>query len=187
MCCAGIGSGVLKGVYFDCGVKVRSVIGAIFGILVLMGVIHCRLVFASEVGATLCEPHEEVYFSCLSRRRIISVCASGNTSPERGYVKYRFGTRLHLEVETPSDFYPPGRRVLVSEFSGGSVDFVNIRFKIRDCWYVVFIGDSTGVYVKKSGKLVARHWCDDGEVYRRINYRLFRGVYTVAPIFGIDG
>lgn len=41
-------------------------------------------VSAEAEERTLCQPHEEVYFSCETEGKVISVCASGNISPDNG-------------------------------------------------------------------------------------------------------
>ncbi|CAN0625838.1 protein of unknown function [Burkholderia multivorans] len=71
--------------------------------LVAVGV--CASVHADE--ATLCQPHEEIYFSCLVGRRIISLCASGNISPSNGCVQYRFGELNHVKLQFPGKLHPP--------------------------------------------------------------------------------
>ena len=151
---------------------------------IIFGAALCGVnAYADE--ATLCEPHEEVYFSCPIDKKIISLCASGNISPNNGYVQYRFGTADHIELEFPGKPYPPRNRFSISDISEGNLNFTHIKFNSGNYNYVVYQGFLSGVYVKKSGKLVSNLFCEKG-IYKRISPRAFRGIKTVAPVDGID-
>jgi hypothetical protein len=126
-----------------------------------------------------------VYFSCPIYKKIISLCASGNISPNNGYVQYRFGTADHIELEFPGKPYPPRNRFSISDISEGNLNFTHIKFNSGNYNYVVYQGFPSGVYVKKSGKLVSNLFCEKG-IYQRISPRAFRGIKTVAPVDGID-
>jgi hypothetical protein len=73
--------------------------------MLMLGEIYLSVTFygaaAYEDDATLCTSYEEVYLSCHSRGKIISLCASGNILPDNGYVQYRFGTTEQTEFEFP--------------------------------------------------------------------------------------
>lgn len=139
--------------------------------------------YADEV--TLCQSHEEVYFSCPTEGKVISVCASGNISPDNGYVQYRFGTPDRIELQSPGKPYPPRNRFSMSEISEGNINFTHLKFKCGKYDYVVYQGFPSGIYIKKGGKLVSNRICEHGS-YQKISPRALRGIETVAPIDGID-
>jgi hypothetical protein len=152
-------------------------------------VLVAAMIFFSNVYAdsekfppeeTLCYPHEEIYFSCPIGRKIASVCASGNISPENGYVQYRFGRPGKPELEFPAEPEPPRDRFSISDFSGGSVNSTHLKFNSGGYVYVVYQSATSGVYVKKNGKTVVNLSCDDG-YYQQISPRAMRGIKTVAP------
>lgn len=132
---------------------------------------------------TMCLEYEEVYFSCLSRGKIVSVCAAGNISPENGSVNYRFGEEGYEEISVPSESYPPRKGVLLSDVGRKGLEII---FKEREYRYVVFVGNVKGVYVKRYGKVIARHVCDSGGIYQSVNSRLFRGLYMIDPGSGVE-
>jgi hypothetical protein len=139
--------------------------------------------YADEV--TLCKLHEEVYLSCQSEGKIISLCASGNISPNNGYVQYRFGTTDHIALEFPKKRFPPMHHFRISDISEGSLSFTHVKFRSGNYDYVLYQGFPSGVYIKKSGKLVSNLLCEKGD-YQTISPRAFRGIETVAPVDGID-
>jgi hypothetical protein len=147
--------------------------------------IALRSVNAYAEELTLCKAHEEVYFSCAVDKEIVSLCASGNISPDNGYVQYRFGTEDHIELEFPKMPYPPRNRFNISDISGGNLSFTHIKFNSGKYNYVVYQGFPSGVYVRKSGKQVSNLSCEKG-IYQRISPRAFRGIKTVAPVDEID-
>ncbi|MFC0577638.1 hypothetical protein [Paraburkholderia solisilvae] len=154
---------------------------------------HCAI-FAILIGlaagvnaeeATLCQSHEEIYFSCASENKIISLCASGNVSPENGYVQYRFGTPDRIELQFPDAPYSPSNRFLISDIVGGNLNFTHIKFKIDGYDYVIYQGFPSGLYVKKGGGFVKNLVCEPG-VYQQLNRRVYRGIKTVPPVDDID-
>lgn len=134
---------------------------------------------------TLCQSFEEVYFSCPIGGKIISLCASGNISPNNGYVQYRFGTPDYIELQFPSNSYSPKNRFLISDISDGNLSFTHIKFKSGEYNYVIYQGSPSGLYIKKNGKLVSNLVCEQG-VYQQLSPRAYRGIRTVAPVDGID-
>jgi hypothetical protein len=129
---------------------------------------------------TMCYPHEEIYFSCAVGSKIVSVCASGNISPKNGYVKYRFGRPDKPELEYPTESVPPKDQFSISDFSGGSVNSIHLKFRSGGYIYVVYESATSGVYVIKNGKTVVNLLCDRGH-YRQISPRAMRGIKTVEP------
>lgn len=134
---------------------------------------------------TLCHPHEEVYFSCPIGKKIASVCASGNITPDSGYVQYRFGQPDKIELEYPSKPYPPRDHFSISDIHAGNLNVVHLKFKSGPYDYVVFQGTNNGVYVKKNGKTIANLFCEE-QSYGAIVSRAFRGIPTVPQEDDID-
>ena len=141
------------------------------------GYAYCPITSSEE---TMCSAHEEIYFSCPVGKKIISVCASGNISPESGYVQYRFGRPGSPELEFPTKSYPPKDRFSISDFHGGNTNSVHLKFKTGGYTYVVFQSATSGVYVEKNGRVVRNLVCDGGQ-YRQISPRAKRGIKTVLP------
>lgn len=142
-------------------------------------------VSAHAEEATLCRDHEEVYFSCSVGKRIISLCACGNISPDKGYVRYRFGTSERVELQFPDVNQSSKDRFFISDISGGNLSFTHVKFKSGGYDYVIFEGILNGLYVKKDGKNIVRLACDPG-IYQRLSQRAYRGIETVPPVEGID-
>jgi hypothetical protein len=146
------------------------------------------MLFGMQVRAnesTLCLPHEEVYFSCPIDKKIMSVCAAGNISPDNGYVKYRFGKMGEIEIEFPKKSFTPRKWFSISDIAGGNLNIRHLKFASGQYQYVLYQGSVSGIYVKKGGKLIWNYVCSPG-VYQVISPRAFRGIETVAPISGID-
>lgn len=134
---------------------------------------------------TLCQPHEEIYFSCPAGNKIISLCASGNISPNNGYVQYRFGTLDRLELQFPNKPNPPKSRFLISDISEGNANYVHVKFKSGEYNYVIYQGVSNGLYIKKNGRLISNLICGQG-IYQQLSQRAYRGILTAQPVDGID-
>ncbi|WP_157874729.1 hypothetical protein [Paraburkholderia atlantica] len=146
------------------------------------------MLFSIDVKAdeiTLCYPHEEVYFSCPTDGKIMSVCASGNISPDNGYVQYRFGKMDKIEMEFPKNPFSPRKWFSLSDIHEGNVSFTHLKFMSGRYQYVLYQGFPSGIYIKRGGKTISNHICDDG-AYQPINSRVFRGIKTVEPVDGID-
>lgn len=154
----------------------------------LVVIVAGMVLFGAKSGAeepTLCQPHEEVYFSCHSVGKIISICASGNISPDNGYVQYRFGVNEKIEFEYPSEPFPPLMWFSISDIYEGGLSFTHLKFSSNRFHYVLYQGDISGIYIKRNGRVVSNHQCDHG-AHQPLNPRVFRGIKTVAPIDGID-
>ncbi|MBT2337748.1 MULTISPECIES: hypothetical protein [Pseudomonas] len=86
----------------------------------------CSEVWAEEpyvdIGTTLCREGETIYISCALNGgsnqydyegAVASICAKKNTSPDQGYVQYRYGTPTYgykkerLEFQYPEKKKPP--------------------------------------------------------------------------------
>jgi hypothetical protein len=134
----------------------------------------------SQVEETMCYAHEEIYFSCPVDKKTISICASGNISPKNGYVQYRFGRPGKPELEYPAESNPPMNKFSISDFHGGNVNSVHLKFKSGKYIYVVYQSATSGVYVTKNGRVIRNLLCGGGQ-YRQISPRAKRGIITAAP------
>ncbi|HIC7207781.1 hypothetical protein [Burkholderia stabilis] len=140
---------------------------------------------AQAVEVTLCQSHEEIYFSCSLGGKIVSLCASGNISPNNGYVQYRSGVPAHIDIQFPNKPYPPNGRFEISDISAGNLDCVHIKFKFGKYDYVIYQGSPSGVCIKEHGDLISNETCEQGE-YQQLNQRVFRGIKTQPPVDGVD-
>lgn len=150
--------------------------------MLFLGLQNC---YAQSEEKDLCAPFEEIYFSCPVGHKVISVCASGNISPENGYVQYRIGRPGRVEFQYPKMPDPPRRNFAISDISGGNLNIVHLKFKSGSYNYVLYQGNVSGVYVKENGKIVANLMCGSGG-YKTISPRAMRGIDTVPPVDGVD-
>lgn len=147
--------------------------------------LYMRPALAQSGEKTLCASFEDIYFSCPVKDRVISVCASGNVSPENGYVQYKIGQPGHVEFQYPGAPVVPKNRFSISDIFGGNLNIVHLKFKSGKYNYVIYQGDVGGVYVKKNGKTVANLTCGAGD-YKTIGPGVKRGIETVPPVDDID-
>jgi hypothetical protein len=76
---------------------------------------------------TLCEPGENVLWSCRAKARTISVCASRTLTPTQGYIQYRAGQPGALELQYPASRVHPRGLFTYSLYIQGntSLSFTN--------------------------------------------------------------
>ena len=75
-----------------------------------------------DINTTMCTEGEDIYISCAFNPssdqysyvgKVASICAKANTSPESGYVQYRFGKPsfgvgpANIEMQYPEQKIPP--------------------------------------------------------------------------------
>jgi hypothetical protein len=75
-----------------------------------------------DINTTMCTEGEDIYISCAFNPssdqygyvgKVASICAKANTSPDSGYVQYRFGTpsygvgQAKIEMQYPEQKIPP--------------------------------------------------------------------------------
>jgi len=125
--------------------------------------------------ASFCTPAETVVFACHTGAKLISVCASANAAPSKGYVQYRFGkpdTTDPVELALPEGQVVPARAA-----TGGAVGFSGgggawMRFRKGAFAYAVYTGignwgpngekrTKEGLLVERDGKRVAVLKCSD--------------------------
>lgn len=147
-------------------------------------IIGCKVVNAGEI--TLCQPHEEIYFSCPIDGKVVSLCASGNISPDNGYVQYRYGVPGRVELQFPEKRNPPRNLFGIIDIYVGNLNFTHVKFMVGAYGYVIYQGSPSGVYVKRHGGVISNYMCAPG-IYQRLNQRVFRGLRTNSPVDGVDG
>ncbi|WP_238541196.1 hypothetical protein [Pseudomonas sp. GM18] len=132
--------------------------------------------FAGETDVTLCETHEDIYFSCpLPGGKIVSVCASNNDKPSSGYVQYRYGAPEKIELVYPQSKVPPEGRFYVVNASEGSVNLNIIKFYNGRYTYLVAQAFKSFLTVLKDDKLALRKSCERGS-YSFINRKALKGI-----------
>jgi hypothetical protein len=150
------------------GLKFRS--------LLLMLGFFMSPAFAGEGDVTLCESHEDIYFSCpLPGGKVVSVCAHNNDKPSSGYVQYRYGAPEKIELVYPQSKVPPEGRFYVVNASEGSVSLNIIKFYNGRYTYLVAQAFKSFLTVLKDGKLVLRKSCERGS-YSFINRKALKGI-----------
>lgn len=127
----------------------------------------CYMISLSAIASdTHCSEQEQIIFSCSLGKKIVSVCASSDLSPNSGYLQYRFGERNAPEFIFPVSAEPANRiqaRTLMFAGGGGSY----LRFINGQYHYIVYTaigkgwGVKDGVSVEKDNKLIANLRCQD--------------------------
>lgn len=116
-----------------------------------------------------CRVQEQIVFSCLVGKKMVSVCASADLSATSGYLQYRFGQKHALELvfpdltkATPAASYVQARTLMFAGGGGGYLRFINGAHH-----YIVYTaigkgwGAKDGVAVEQNGQLVANLECRD--------------------------
>jgi len=123
--------------------------------------------------ASFCTPAETIVFACSTGAKLVSVCASKDASPTKGYLQYRFGK---LDSTEPLEITIPAVWTIPSEAaSGDSEPFAGgggawLRFRKGPFGYVVYSGigkwgthgetrEKQGIFVEREGKTVANLPC----------------------------
>jgi len=135
---------------------------------------------ASSGQASFCTPQEVDIFSCRTGAKMVSVCASKDAGPGKGYVQYRFGkpdSNEPLELTLPESQVPPSRAATgeAVPFSGGGGAWM--RFAKGPVAYTVYSGignwgprgekrEKAGLAVERAGKQVAVLKCNDPSAVR---------------------
>nr|WP_298117318.1 hypothetical protein [uncultured Pseudomonas sp.] len=122
---------------------------------------------------TLCTSNEDIYFSCpFKNGKIISVCASGNTSPNTGYVQYRYGKPDKLELIHPKKKIPPENIIYYVDATEGSAIRDILKFKIGEFTYIIHQSFFSGLTVLKNDEIVFKKTCEAGGnavISRKVN------------------
>ena len=127
----------------------------------------------SAAQTSFCTSTEEVVFSCRTGAKMVSVCASNDAGPARGYLQYRFGkpdSSDPLELVLPKAKVPAAKAANGANegYSGGGGSW--LRFFNGPATYTVYSGIGNwgpkgekrikeGLLVERDGKQVANLAC----------------------------
>lgn len=119
--------------------------------------------------ASLCKDSEDILFSCVTRAKLISVCASKDLTSTNGYIQYRTEANGKLEFEFPQSHEHPSKIFTFMRTTGAHGGTAALRFKNGEYTYVTWlIWDRTiedqGVTVKRNGKSIASLACLDNVI-----------------------
>jgi hypothetical protein len=129
---------------------------------------------AKAAQTSFCTPAETVVFSCrTSPTKMISVCASRDASPTKGYLQYRTGkpdSTDPLDLTLPAGHVPPPQAATGESvpFAGGGGSW--LRVATKSVGFVLFTGigkwgprgeiqEKAGVAIERDGKQVASLKC----------------------------
>lgn len=127
----------------------------------------------STAQTSFCTATETVAFSCRTGAKMVSVCASQDAGPARGYLQYRFGrpdSSGPFELVLPEAQVPPPKAANGANegYSGGGGSW--LRFSNGPTTYTVYSGIGNwgpkgekrvkeGLLVERNGKQVANLAC----------------------------
>ncbi|RAS19458.1 hypothetical protein BX591_14116 [Paraburkholderia bryophila] len=138
----------------------------------------------SQDEQTLCNEDEDVYFSCsLENQKTVSVCAKDNTTPNRGYVQYRYGNKGDAFAFPPENVLP-ATTTRITDVSEGSVRGLHLRFSKEPYTYIVSSVSPGEIYVSKNGKIIFDKKCQASS-YKSFSNKVFDGV-NEAPVTKVD-
>ena len=120
--------------------------------------------------ASHCQADETIIFSCpADGKKLISVCASKEYSPNAGHLQYRYGPAGAPELTLPAKAAPAASaRSGLWSFSGGGGAYVQFQDGGTSYYVYTAIGkwgkkgettEKAGVAVEKDGKVVANILC----------------------------
>lgn len=156
-------------------------------VLVCCGcIVSSPLVHAED---SLCESGEEVLFSCLTSKRMASICASSNLSKSSGYIKYRYGSPGRVEFEFPKGSEHPSQVFKFESiyFAHGVVavlDFTNGAYAYTVAHESDRAHDERAIVVARNGKQVSKLMCRDkfvGELVLDATIARFRDAGVPRP------
>lgn len=124
---------------------------------------------------SFCTPGEAIVFSCrTSPTKLVSVCASKDAAPTKGYLQYRTGkpdSSEPLDLTLPATQVPPPQAASGESipFAGGGAAWLRVSAK-NNIAFVVYTGignwgpggekrEKAGVTVERDGKTVATLKC----------------------------
>lgn len=132
---------------------------------------------AQDAEKTLCESSETIYFSCNleSSNKIVSVCASRNSDPSHGYVKYRFGNLNKIDIEYPDKDVTPINVFRMTDASEGSMNGLHLKFIKNGYTYVVSSQSPGELYVASDRGIVFDKICKAGQ-YKTFPEDAYKGL-----------
>lgn len=159
-------------------------------------------VFAGDpilhMSTTMCQAGEDVYISCSFDNNsepdkyfgpAASICAKNNTSPDHGYVQYRYGTppdsgQHNISLEFPRHKVPPKNmfRIYTPDTTPKPGSFMTVlQFNIGGYEYAFenHVPDGYWVTVKKDSTYLFKKQCTDpGKLY--LTDKAYKGIREVS-------
>ncbi|MGI2855323.1 hypothetical protein ACRTDR_14145 [Shewanella algae] len=137
----------------------KKVLYACFLMLVMSG--------AYAIEPSLCGEYEDDYFSCVSGKKIVSVCLSQEFSPDSGRLSYRYGVTGKIELEYSASYSELSSKFdfAMSSYAKGNVS--ELSFSVGKYTYTVhsdrhvFRESTAGVFLERENKVVAYKKCDN--------------------------
>ena len=137
---------------------------------------------------SMCSSTEKILFSCISGKKIISICGSPGFSLSSGYVRYKFG----VAGKEPELLYPQDQATLsqafkyaYSDYSKGSTQELSFsRGKYKYTIHVdahSFRGWASGVFVEIGDKQVAYLRCDKDQPTDALYWATEAGMTSNEP------
>lgn len=121
----------------------------------------------TERADSLCTRKEDVYFNCELEdvHKFVSVCAAQNSSPDEGYVQYRYGTKSRVDFAYPATLLPPRDRISLIDVSRLAEGLgSHLKFRNGDYEFVISNALVPGeIYVAKNNKIVFDKICKGGD------------------------
>ena len=128
---------------------------------------------ALSAQRSFCTPLETVVFACRTGAKLVSVCASKDAGPNRGYVQYRFGkpdAPEPLEIMLPEAQMTPAKAANGENFPFAGGGGAWLRFRKGEYGYVVYSGigrwgpkgetrEKQGLVVQRGAKQIAHLKC----------------------------
>lgn len=117
--------------------------------------------------ASLCTEDEIVLLSCVTKTRLISVCASKKQSAANRYIQYRVEKNGKLEFEFPKEKEQPSKVFTFDSGNGNIGGYTALGFKNGEYYYQIthtwdqFNLDEFSVDVSRNGKSISSLLCLD--------------------------
>lgn len=128
----------------------------------------------SPVGGkkSLCTGSEQILLACITKKRLISLCASKVFSATTGYIQYRVERNGKIEFEFPKEKIQPNKIFTLGKIDGGSSGGgrVTLGFKNGEYLYEVqhdtdkFSLDDYSVSVSRNQEVVSNLPCADNVI-----------------------
>jgi len=127
--------------------------------LLVLVLLSCpALAGSSSAQTSLCEPEEQAVWSCETKGKTYSVCASADLGATSGYLQYRAGKPSAIEFRHPGEpKHPKGVFVFSLLARGASLTFENEGHEYTI--YEPLMGGTT-IDVRKEGRELATIPCD---------------------------
>lgn len=138
---------------------------------------------AAMAADSLCTANEKILFSCALPGQLLSVCASADISPTRGYLQLRVGQAGHLLAAWPEAEHPPKGVTKGGLIADGRLGQY-VRFVVDSEAYVVFSlpGEASGLVMLVDGKVRGKNYCHSlGEDH------LEDSPVPVSQVFAVSG